>query len=594
MKVLTVAKTELRTPIVCILGHVDHGKTTLLDKIRGTTIAEGEAGLITQHIGATEVPIEIIRKTCGKSAARNFVLPGLLFIDTPGHQAFTTLRSRGGALADIAILIVDINEGFQPQTVESINILKQYKTPFIVAANKIDRLHGWDSIDNAPFMQTYNKQSENIKQQINEKMYELIGRLYEHGFSAERYDRIKDFKRNIAVVPLSAKTGEGVPDLLMMLMGLSQRFLEQKLSYSTTGKGAGTILEIKEEQGLGTTLDLILYDGKIKVGDMIAIGSLNGVITTKIRALLKPRPLSEIRSEEKFKHVKKVTAAAGIKIAAPNIEGALAGTPLHVIDTENREEITGQIQKEIQNVLIETDTTGVIIKADTLGSLEALVGELNKEKIPIRKANIADVIKRDVIEVAALKDPLHKAIIAFNVRMLPDAKEELEHSDVKVFENDVIYRLIEDYNSWVEEQKNLMDKKQGEAIIKPGRFKILPHCIFRQSKPAVVGIHVLGGVIKTKLNLIKEDGTSVGSIKGLQDSGENISEARYNDEVAIAIDRPVVGRHINENDILYIDIPEHHSKILEFDIKQTLSSDELETFISFLDIKRKNKPFWGK
>jgi translation initiation factor 5B len=594
VKVTTVAKTGLRTPIVCILGHVDHGKTTLLDRIRGTTIAEREAGLITQHIGATEVPIEIIRKTCGKGAARNFVLPGLLFIDTPGHQAFTTLRSRGGALADIAILIVDINEGFQPQTIESLNILKQYKTPFIVAANKIDRLHGWNCIDNAPFMQTYNKQGENVKQQLNEKMYELIGRLYEHGFSAERYDRIKDFKRNIAVVPLSAKTGEGVPDLLMMLMGLSQRFLEQKLSYSTTGKGAGTILEIKEEQGLGTTLDLILYDGQIKVGDMIAIGSLDGVITTKIRALLKPRPLSEIRSEEKFKHVKKITAASGIKIAAPNVEGALAGTPLYVIDTANKEEITDQIQKEIQNILVETDTTGVIIKADTLGSLEALVGELNKEKISIRKANIADVTRRDVIEVAALKDPLHRAIIAFNVRMLPDAKEELEHSDVKVFESDVIYRLIEDYDSWVEEQKNLMDKKQGEAIIKPGRFKILPHCIFRQSKPAVVGIRVLGGVIKTKLNLIKEDGTPVGSIKGLQDSGENISEARYNDEVAIAIDRPVVGRHINENDILYIDIPEHHSKILEFDIKQTLSPDELETFISFLDIKRKNKPFWGK
>ncbi|MHC1571923.1 MAG: translation initiation factor IF-2 [Methanosarcinales archaeon] len=585
---------ELRTPIVSVMGHVDHGKTTLLDRIRGTAVAEREDGLITQHIGATEIPIEVIQRICGKDATGKITLPGLLFIDTPGHRAFTTLRSRGGALADIAVLIVDINEGFKPQTIESLNILRDQKTPFLVAANKIDRLHGWVVREDVGFHEAYSLQAEHVRQMLDTMIYELIGKLYEHGFSAERYDRIKDFQKNIAVVPISAKTGEGLPDLLMVLLGLSQRFLERDLSYSTTRPGVGTILEVKEEVGLGTTLDIILYDGRIEVGDSIAVGGMEGVITSKVRALLKPAPLSEIRSEEGFLHVKKVIAAAGVKIVAPNMEGAVAGAPLRVIDSETEYSVVEEMQQDMKSVLIETESTGVTIKADTLGSLEAIVNELKRDNIPIRRANIGDITKKDVIETNTLKNEFYRVIIGFNVKLLPDAKEELEESDVKLFLGNVIYRLIEDYGSWVEEERDHAYKKQGEVIVRPGRFKILPHCIFRQSKPAVVGVQVLGGVIKTRLSLIKEDGRNVGVIKGLQDAGENISEARYGDEVAVAIDGPVVGRQIKENEILYVDIPEHHSKIIEFDLKDNLSPDEYETFEDFLAIKRRNNPFWGK
>jgi len=584
---------ELRTPIVSVMGHVDHGKTTLLDKIRGSAVAEREAGLITQHIGATEIPIEVIQKIC-KDAIGKIMLPGLLFIDTPGHRAFTTLRSRSGALADIAVLIVDINEGFKPQTIESLKILADHKTPFLVAANKIDRLHGWVVTENASFRETYSSQVEHVRHRLDEMVYELIGKLYEHGFSADRYDRIKDFQKNIAVVPLSAKTGEGIPDLLMVMLGLSQRFLEKNLSYSTTNPGVGTILEVKEEVGLGTTLDMILHDGRIEVGDHIAVGSMRGVITSKVRALLKPAPLSEIRSEEGFAQVKKVIAAAGIKLVAPNMGGAVAGAPLHVIDPGTRDRVVEQMQQDMKSILIETDTTGITIKADTLGSLEAIVNELKRDDIPIKRANIGDIAKKDIIETNTLKNKFYRVIIGFNVRLLPDAKEELEENDVKLFLSNVIYKMIEDYGSWVEEQKHLADKKQSEVIVRPGRVKILPHCIFRQSKPAVVGVQVLGGVIKTKLNLMKADGTRVGVIKGLQEEGDNIGEARYGDEVAVAIDGPIVGRHIKENDLLYIDIPEHHSKILEFDLKDKLSPDELETLEAFLAIKRRDKPFWGK
>jgi len=584
---------NLRTPIVCVMGHVDHGKTSLLDRIRGTAIAEREAGLITQHIGATEVPLDVIKRVCGAVFKADTKIPGLLFIDTPGHRAFTTLRARGGALADLAVLVVDINEGFQPQTLEAIEILKRFRTPFVVAANKIDKLSGWNSQPGQPFIISYPKQAEHVRAALDNKLYILIGKLYELGFSSDRYDRLRDFQRNIGVIPLSAKTSEGIPDLLMVLMGLAQRFLEKDLEYRAVGPGVGTVLEVKEETGLGTTLDVILYDGELNVGDMVVVGSLGTPIVTKIRALLKPRPLSEMRAEEKFKQVKKVVAASGIKIAAPNFENAIAGSQIRAA-SDNIDEVVAQIKSEIDAVRIETESNGILIKADTLGSLEALVNELKKENIPIRRADIGDISKRDIAEAKTIKDPILSVIVGFDVDVLPDAKEELEGSDIRLFLNDVIYKLIEDYKKWVKEQKQLIEKKRYETVIKPGRFMILPDCTFRQSKPAVVGVRVLGGAIKTNLDVMKEDGTIIGKIKGIQEHNENISEAATGKEVAVAIDGPIVGRQIREEEILYIDVPEKHAKIVEQELFETMRIEDKEALMAFMHIKRRGNPFWGK
>lgn len=584
---------NLRTPIVCVMGHVDHGKTSLLDRIRGTTIAEREAGLITQHIGATEVPLDVVKKVCGPVFKGDTKVPGLLFIDTPGHRAFTTLRARGGALADLAVLVVDVNEGFQPQTIEAVEILKRFKTPFVVAANKIDRLSGWNPRHGKPFILSFPEQAEHVKNSLDEKIYIIIGKLYEMGFSSDRYDRVREFQKNIGVIPVSARTGEGIPDLLMILMGLAQKFLEKDLEYRAVGPGTGTVLEVKEETGLGTTLDVILYDGEFNVGDTVVVGSLGEPIVTKIRALLKPRPLSEMRSEEKFKQVKKVIAASGIKIAASNLEGALAGSLIRVA-SEDINEIAAQIKSEIDAVRIETQSSGILIKADTIGSLEALVNELKKENIPIRRADIGDISKRDIAEVKTVKDPLLSVIVGFDVDILPDAREEITGSDIKVFINNIIYKLIEDYRKWVVEQKALIEKKRYQTIIKPGRFIILPDCTFRQSKPAVVGVRVMGGIIKTSLEVMKEDGSIVGKIKGIQEHNENISEAISGKEVAVAIDGPTVGRQIKEGDILYIDVPEKHAKIVEQELFESMKIEDKEGMMAYMEIRRRGHPFWGK
>jgi len=585
---------NLRTPIVCVMGHVDHGKTSLLDKIRGTAITEGEAGAITQHIGATEVPIKIINRVCGKAFKGKFKVPGLLFIDTPGHHAFTTLRTRGGALADLAIVIIDINEGFQPQTIEAISILRRYKTPFVVAANKIDRIHGWNPLAGSAFVDSYNRQPEHIRSHLDEKFYEIVGKLYDHGFSSDRYDRIRDFQNNIAVIPISAVTGEGLSDLLIILLGLAQKFLETDLEYHATGPGLGVVLELKEERGLGTTLDVILYDGEISVGDMIVAGTLDDPIITKTRALLKPRPLSEIRTEEKFKHIKHVTAAAGLKISAPGLDRAISGAPIKVVTKDTADEISQEIRSEIEQTRIKTDNTGILIRADTIGSLEALVNELKAQEIPIRKADVGNISKRDIVEAQAQEDPLYSVILGFNVDISPDALEELMNCDVKLFISEVIYQLVDDYTDHVEEVTLISEKQKSEAVIRPGRFRLLLNHTFRQNKPAVVGVEVEGGIIRTRLNVMKENGINVGLIKGIQDKGENVSEARLGSQVAVSIDGPVVGRHIKEGELLYIDIPEKHAKIVEQELIGSLSPDELKTLESFLEIKRKGKPFWGK
>lgn len=589
------AGTDLRTPIVCVMGHVDHGKTSLLDRIRGSTVVEWEAGAITQHIGATEVPLGVIRDFCGPLFQSEFEVPGLLFIDTPGHHAFSSLRSRGGSLADLAVLIVDINDGFQPQTLESINILKRFKTPFVVAANKIDRISGWHAVEGATFRKSLEAQSERVTNDLDSRIYELVGELYKHGFNSDRYDRVSDFTDTIGVIPISAITGDGVPDLLMVLVGLAQKFLKESLKVRASGPGTGTILEVKEERGLGTTLDVILYDGELRIGDTIVVGTLQEPIVTRIRALLKPRPLAEIRSEEKFIPMKHVSAASGVKVAAPKIESALAGSTIRVVgNPKDTQAIAQQIKSELDAVRVNTENVGVILKADTIGSLEALVGELKAVEIPIHTADVGPISRKDVVRASAIQDPLYSAILGFNVEILTDALTEIQKSEVPVFHSNVIYSLIDEYEGWVEEQKMRMEQERLEAIIMPGSIRILPECVFRQSKPAIVGVQVVGGVIRSHVSLMRDDGAVIGNVKGVQNRGENVGSAGVGQEVAVSIDGPTVGRQIHEGDILYVNLPTKHVRIIEQELKPRLSEDELETLENFLEIKRKSDPFWGR
>ncbi|MEM2657756.1 MAG: translation initiation factor IF-2, partial [Archaeoglobaceae archaeon] len=392
---------NVRTPIVAVLGHVDHGKTTILDRIRKTRVAAKEAGGITQHIGATEIPISIIEEICKDIWRPTINLPGLLFIDTPGHKAFTNLRKRGGALADLAILVIDINEGVMPQTEEAISILRTFKTPFVVAANKIDKIAGWQSRENEPFIKSYAMQEDFAKRNLDTKIYELVASLYRYGFSCDRFDRIKDFTKTVAIIPVSGLTGEGIPELLMILLGLAQRYLVNSLKLQVEGKAKGTILEIKEERGIGVTCDAIIYDGTLKVGDRIVIGGKEDVVVTNVKAILKPPPAREMRVESKFVRVNSVTAAAGIKIVAPDLEKVVAGSEFEAVESdEDIQRFRERVKKEYEEIAIRTEGEGIVLKTDTIGSLEAMINELKSYNIPIKKAEVGDVDKRDVVDVS--------------------------------------------------------------------------------------------------------------------------------------------------------------------------------------------------
>ncbi|MCS7386435.1 MAG: translation initiation factor IF-2 [archaeon GB-1867-005] len=588
-------RRRIRQPIVCVLGHVDVGKTALLDKIRGTAVMLKEPGTMTQHIGASFIPWSTLKEICGpllKAVKADIEIPGLLFIDTPGHEAFVNLRRRGGSIADIAILVIDVTEGFENQTYESVEILRARKTPFLVAANKIDKIPGWKPFENASFLESSRRQSEWVVNRLDELISNIIYEFYRLGFRADRFDRIKDFAKTVAIVPTSAKTGEGIPELLMVLAGLTQRFMTERLKF-TSGPAKGVVLEVREEPGLGTTIDVIIYDGVIRRGDLIVVGGLEKPIVTRVRALLLPKPLDEMRSpEDRFMNVEEVAAAAGVKVVAPNLEGAVAGAPIIVVDDVKKiGEVQSSVAEEVSVLRISRKVSGVVLKTDTLGSLEALTSYLERLGIPVRIADVGPVSKRDVIEAAIVRDSdLYRGVIlAFNVKVLPDAEEEAKSRGIKIFRDVIIYRLVEAYQKWYHENVTRDRMRKFEELIKPGKIRIMPGCVFRRSDPAIVGVEVKVGRIRPGYQLMRSDGRVIGEILQIQDKGKTIKEAAAGQSIAISIKgNIIVGRHIKEGDVLYVNVPESHARVLASEFKDSLSDEELELLKEIGKIRRRS------
>ncbi|MCD6313065.1 MAG: translation initiation factor IF-2 [Thaumarchaeota archaeon] len=592
---------RLRSPIVAVLGHVDHGKTTLLDKMRGTLVAVREVGGITQHIGASMFPLDAIIETCkallGEIKVKKLEIPGLLFIDTPGHAAFANLRRRGGSLADLAILVIDINEGVQEQTRESIEILRARKTPFIVAATKIDLIPGWKAQGIVPFLKAFQAQSEPVKEELQNRIYTLMGDLSFYGFNSDLYYKIKDFTKTLAIIPVSGKTGEGIPDLLLVILGLAQAFMKEQLMVGE-GPAEGAVLEVLEEEGIGTTVNAILSDGVLKVGDRIALMGVNGPFTTRVRALLVPKPLDEMRDpRDRFNRVESVQAAAGVKIVAEGLDAAIAGSPIYVVESPEKEkEVLERIRSEVGEILLSTDKVGVVLKADTLGTLEAAIQTLRDRGIPVRRAGIGDVSKRDIVEaeVVRLKDEFKGVILAFNVRVDPELELDANSKGVRIFKERVLFRLIENYLEWVREETTKRKLRAFESLIKPGKIKILEGYVFRRSEPAIVGIEVLAGSIRPKYPLMNAKGKVVGTIAQIQDRGQSIPEATRGMKVAISMREPIVGRHIRGGETLYVAIPENDARLLLREYSDMLDEDSKKALEEIVEIKRAADPRWAR
>ncbi len=591
----------IRKVLVATLGHVDHGKTSLLDKIRQTAVTKGEAGGITQAIGVSIIPIETIKKICGSLMnvfKDKLTVPGLLTIDTPGHAAFTSLRKRGGSLADIAILVVDINEGFKPQTIESIEILKAHKVPFVVAANKIDLLAGWKYDPAKLLLENINNLDYQLQAEFEKKMYELVGQFHEHELQSERFDRVQDYTKQIALVPISAHTGQGIPELLMVLTGLAQKYLEQKLVIEEAGPAKGTILEVKEEKGMGTAIDAIIYNGTLRVNDTLIVGNMDGPLILRVRALLEPEELTEMREKKSsFKKVKEAMAATGVKIIAPGLEKAMAGMPLRGCSgkQEDIEALKEEVQQEIQEVVMEeSDAVGVIIKADTLGGLEALRVLLSEKKIPISSASLGNITKKDLSNLESIqeKDQMYGVLLGFNVKSPPELEDYIKTKNLKIISYDIIYRVIEEYEKYTETFKKRIELQELSKLVRPCKFLILKGYVFRQNNPAIVGVEIEVGRIKTGDPVMKEDGEHLTLVKSMKEGQESVTIAEQGKQLAMALDKVTVGRQINEGDFLYTDLPEDDFKKLK-ELKKYLSKMEIEVLKEIAEMKRKNNPVWG-
>ena len=598
-----MAENSRRQPIVAVLGHVDHGKTSILDYIRSlgqdrqSSVMAREAGGITQHIGATEVPATLLNEFCAPlMGGKEFLSPGLLFIDTPGHHSFSTLRTRGGSLADIAILVIDMMEGCQPQTLESIRILKNAKTPFVVCGNKLDRIHGWHCVNGRSSAESMKDQDQQAMGLFEQKFWNLVGEFGEQGFNLDMYNKIADFTQNIPLVPCSAKEGEGMQDLLAITIGLAEKFLDEQLS-DVDGASEGTVLEMKEERGLGKTLDVILYRGQVNKGDEIVIATDQGPRVTRVRGLFRPRGMAEMRDAgDRWDAIETVDAAAGLKLAAPDLEGVLAGTTLRVLsdDDELRQQAIEATEEESE-ISIELEEEGIVIKADTLGGLEALAFELRNldNPIPIRSAGIGPVNKRDLRGAENATDPLQRVILAFSTSVQTETAEELEKEDCRVehIGSDVIYHILERFESWTEKRTIELEEEKREKIVYPGKIKILTDHIFRRSGPAVVGVRILGGRLHIGQRLLTVDGKKIGQVRSIRTGDSSHKEAKQGEEVAVAIEGATVGRGIDEEDILLVDVPSSHARRLR---KLELSTAEEEILDELTAIHRSDDHFWGR
>ena len=502
---------NLRSPICCILGHVDTGKTKLLDKIRQTNVQEGEAGGITQQIGATYFPVEAIKQktqVVNRDDSFEFKVPGLLVIDTPGHESFSNLRSRGSSLCNIAILVVDIMHGLEPQTLESMKLLRDRKTPFIVALNKIDRLYGWKKVDNNGFQESLALQNKGVQNEFAKRLADTKVAFAEQGFNSELYYENKSMSKFVSLVPTSAHTGEGIPDMLKLIVQLTQERMVGSLMYLSEVQA--TVLEVKAIEGFGMTIDVILSNGILREGDRIVLCGVDGAITTNIRALLTPAPLKELRLKSQYVHNKEVKAALGVKISAPNLEGAIAGSRLMVVGPDDDEsDIEAEVESDLGALFsrVEKSGRGVTVQASTLGSLEALLDFLKVSKIPVANVGIGPVYKRDVMNCGTMleKNKEYAVMLCFDVKIDKEAQQYADEQGIKIFTADIIYHL---FDAFTKHMAEIVEKKKEDSkLLAVFPCVLKPVAVFNKTGPIVVGVDVIEGNLKmhTPIAAVKQN-----------------------------------------------------------------------------------------
>ncbi|TMW60001.1 hypothetical protein Poli38472_000043 [Pythium oligandrum] len=587
-----VSTDNLRSPICCIMGHVDTGKTKLLDNIRKTKVQDGEAGGITQQIGATFFPVEAIKQKTARLAKTmdlDYKLPGLLVIDTPGHESFTNLRTRGSSLCDIAILVVDIMHGLEPQTLESLRLLRQKKAPFVVALNKIDRCYGWKTMPDMPIQEALKHQNEHVIREFEDRAKQIMVQFAEQKLNAEIYWRNKDLGRTVSLIPTSAISGEGVPDLLMMLTRLTQERMAKSLAFVDILQC--TVLEVKVIEGLGTTIDTVLVNGTLNEGDKIVVCTLDGPVVTTIRSLLTPHPMREIRVKGEYVHHQTIKAAMGVKVCAHGLEKAVAGTQIYVIGPDDdEEELKDAVMSDLTGILDSVKATkrGVMVQASTLGALEALLEFLRTcdPPIPVACVNIGPVHKKDVMRASVQLEHQKEfaTILAFDVKVHNDAQELSQELGVRIFTADIIYHLFDHFTAYMENFRQARRDEVADIAVFPCVLKILPNCIFNKKDPIILGVDVEEGILKigTPLVVPSAGGILVGKVGSIEREHKEVDRAKKGASVAVRIDNEssvMYGRHFDHKNKLVSRLTRQSIDALKENFREDLQKEDWQLVI---------------
>lgn len=565
-----------RRPVVSVLGHVDHGKTALLDGIRESDIRNYEPGGITQHVEVTNVPAEVIASFVGDSY--DVEVPGFVMIDTPGHGAFTVSRERGGEFADIAVLVIDVTNGVQPQTRESLEILRENQTPFVVALNKVDKLPGWNG--------SVEKSSERFKSELREKSYEITGVLHDYGFSSDLYDNIQDFSNTIAMVPVSAESMYGIDTVCSMIVGLTQEFLSGQLEVTEDDSVRGVVLDLTNQQGFGTVADILLYEGQISEGDNLFVEDEEE--SRNVRSILVPESMGNSRRfSGSFVSADQITAATFARLALDRIDDIETGD---ILSDEILESESGMEDS------IEYDDKGVLVCADTTGSLAALVDEMQEEEYQVYDGKVGQISKFDVTKVASMQKGYHKVVLGFGVGPTESAREFASEEDVEIITGDVIHELVDDYEE-LYKQRRFDDIESFSKVDLPAKIEVLDGYVINRSNPAIVGVEVLEGTLQSGSGLVRSIENYddvIGNIQRIEVDGETKSSIEKGERASISVSGCTVGRDFDEGDVLLSKISEKSARYITKKFDHKASDTVLELTENIKEQKQEWNPFWGR
>jgi len=601
----------LKAPICCIVGHVDAGKTSLLDKLRNTNIQEKEVGGITQHIGSTFFPIQTIENSCSSIKGKFEVIcniPGILMIDTPGHSEFQSLRDVGTSICDLGILIIDIEESIQEQTKEAIKLLKEKKIPFVVAVTKLDKLYGWKTTKSSNLREALKEQSKDMSMMLMAKLEDIKYDLSKEDINAEFYFKNSNPKQIYSIVPVSSKTGEGIADLLALLVYTAQNWMLKKILYQDTV--SCTIMESKYDKHNGYTIDVILNNGTINVGDKFVVSTITGPNICTVRNLLIPSALTQLGKKTNWDYKDSVRASIGCKIIGSNLDGAYPGTHLFPIKTNGASASAGasteadainNANQEINAVWKSYDfiSPGIFIGTQTFGELDAGYSIFQKAGINIAGAYIGEPSNKfiDLILMKTEVDtlPENRIYLYFGAFNNTDVFEYAKKNNITLLSSEVIYKLVELYK--IEKEKIIKARQNttNNNAIFPVEMVILKQYIFMKggSDHLMFGVKIKKGTLyKNTPICIPEKNVHLGKVLNIQFEHKEKEKGEEGQEICIRLDNPnqlIINRQFDVNDKLIAQLSRNSIDILKRDYKEVVPKKDWLLIIEHIKLLKIEK-----